>query len=84
MLALALALLPGAAHAAPAPTPYGQHDAGGFRDVLPPGTNGFDNAAQLARFFSDGDRPPHNDDQRGLYRDLLFASPAISSMGLRR
>ena len=29
--------------------PYGAHDAGGFRNVLPPGQAGTDNVAQLAR-----------------------------------
>jgi acyl-homoserine lactone acylase PvdQ len=83
-LALLAAAMPAAAAAAPAPTGYGQHDAGGFRDVLPPGTNGFDNAVQLARFFSNGDRPAHNDDQLAMYRDLLYASPKLSAKGLRR
>jgi hypothetical protein len=30
--------------------PYGTNDAGGFRNVLPAGENGLDNAAQLAEF----------------------------------
>ncbi|MFL5779777.1 MAG: penicillin acylase family protein [Thermoleophilaceae bacterium] len=85
-VALAAMVLPAAATAAPVPTGYGEHDAGGFRDVLPPGTNGFDNAVQLSRFFSSGmtDRPPHNDDQLAMYRDLLYAAPKLSARGLRR
>ncbi|MEA2388683.1 MAG: hypothetical protein QOG41_1456, partial [Thermoleophilaceae bacterium] len=40
MVALLAAALPPAAAAAPAPGRYGEHDAGGFRDVLPPGASG--------------------------------------------
>src|SRR4051794_26113235 len=84
-IALALLLGPAAANGAPpAPQPYGQNDAGGFRDVLPPGTNGFDNAIELARFFSSGERPAHNDDQLAMYRDLVYASPGLSPASLRR
>src|SRR3954453_15733209 len=55
----------------PAPGAYRQNDFGGFRNVLPPGENGFDNALHLARFESSQQRPPHSDDQLPLYRDLL-------------
>src|SRR4051812_21573412 len=55
----------------PAPGGYRQNDFGGFRNVLPPGENGFDNAVDLARFESSMQRPPHSDDQLPLYRDLL-------------
>src|SRR5919202_7090288 len=81
-LALAAATVPATAAAAPAPTPYGRNDAGGFRDVLPPGANGFDNAAQAGAFYSRGERPPHNDDQLAMYRDLLYASPTLSAARL--
>src|SRR5439155_21750033 len=44
---LVCAALPCAA-AAEAPVPqYGTNDAGGFRNILPSGENGFDNATQL-------------------------------------
>lgn len=59
------------ASAAPVPPPYGTGDAGGFRDLLPPGTNGAATAGQLAAFLGTGARPPHNDDQLGRYADLL-------------
>jgi len=42
---VALVLAPATAAAV---APYGTHDAGGFRNVLPPGEAGVDNAAQLA------------------------------------
>ncbi|MEA2367507.1 MAG: hypothetical protein QOH38_225, partial [Thermoleophilaceae bacterium] len=75
--ALFLIAVSGTATAAPAPQSHGHNDSGGFHDVLPPGTNGFDNAVQLSEFFSCGKRPPHNNDQMALYRDLLYASPGL-------
>ena len=34
---------------APPAEPYGTNDYGGFRDILPPGTNGLDNGAAARR-----------------------------------
>src|SRR4051794_18950627 len=73
-LALALAATPAQA----AVQPFGANDAGGFRNVLPAGEAGTDNAAQLAAFEAKGDRPSHWDDQLPLYRDLLYASPSLT------
>jgi len=57
------------------PAPYGRHDAGGFRNILPPGENGTDNAAQLAAFQLDSSAlPPHWTDQQPLYEGLVYAS----------
>ena len=71
-VAVAAALAP-AAHAAV--QPYGTNDAGGFRNVLPPGEAGTDNALQFAAFQASGSaRPPHWTDQLPLYTDLLYAS----------
>jgi hypothetical protein len=53
--------------------PYGTNDAGGFRNVLPPGENGLVNATQLAAFEATGAKPPHFDDQQPLYENLLYA-----------
>ncbi|HEX8074387.1 MAG TPA: penicillin acylase family protein [Thermoleophilaceae bacterium] len=69
--------------AAPAPAadpvqPYGAGDAGGFRNINPPGTTGLDNVFQLASFQATGERPPHWDDQLPLYRDLMYASPTLT------
>jgi acyl-homoserine lactone acylase PvdQ len=58
--------------------PYGTSDYGGFRNVLPPGTNGFDDAAQLAAFEATKARPPHNDDQLGMYSSLTTAAGSIT------
>jgi len=58
--------------------PYGTNDAGGFRNVLPPGEAGTDNALQLALFQATGSVPPHFTDQQPLYDGLLFASPTLT------
>jgi acyl-homoserine lactone acylase PvdQ len=72
-----IALL-GAASAHAQVQPYGQNDFGGFRNVLPPGTNGFDNAAQLALFEAAGQRPAHSSDQLGMYNALTTAAGNIT------
>jgi acyl-homoserine lactone acylase PvdQ len=71
--------------AAPAPAgaaapvqPYGTNDAGGFRNVLPSGENGLDNAQQLAEFQLNGTYPPHYNDQLPLYANLLHGSPTLT------
>ncbi len=63
----------------PAPQPYGTNDYGGFRNVLPPGQNGFDNLPQLAAFEATGQRPAHNDDQLGMYANLVHAVPGLTA-----
>ncbi len=75
---------PGPALAAPQPQPYRTADAGGFRNVLPPGANGFVSPLDLVAFQATGARPPHNDDQYALYRDLLYASPGLDQAGVGR
>jgi len=79
-LAAALAALAVAASPAAAQVkPYGENDAGGFRNVLPPGQAGTDNAFQLAAFQANESRPKHWDDQTRLYEDLLYASPTLTA-----
>src|SRR3954470_15182587 len=68
----------------PTPGAYRQNDAGGFRNVLPPGENGFDNALDLAAFETTQTRPKHSDDQLPLYRDLLTAYPSLNDAGVDR
>jgi acyl-homoserine lactone acylase PvdQ len=77
LVAIVLAVALGAPAQA-AVEPYGTNDAGGFRNVLPPGTAGVDNALQLAAFEASGTRPPHWDDQLPLYNDLIYASPTLT------
>jgi acyl-homoserine lactone acylase PvdQ len=80
--ALAIAALPASALAAPTPSPYGTDDAGGFRNILPPGTNGSDNAVQLAQFLGTGARPEHNQDQLKMYENLVHAVPGLTAAQL--
>ena len=70
----------GASAAVPVP-PYGTGDEseGGFRDVLPPGTNGLANVVQLGAFLTAGKRPAHNDDQLAMYADLVRATPGLTA-----
>ena len=58
--------------------PYGTNDAGGFRNILPPGTNGLVDAPQLALWESAKQRPLHNDDQLQMYANLATAAPHIA------
>jgi acyl-homoserine lactone acylase PvdQ len=76
-LIAALVALP-AAPAAASPQPYGTNDAGGFRNVLPPGENGFANLAQIFAFRGGGARPAHFADQQPLYENLLYAAPTLT------
>jgi len=71
--------------AAPKPQPYGQNDAGGFLNILPPGQNGHADAAQVIAFsglgsvFGSGSAPtpPHSRDQLDRYANLVYASPTL-------
>ena len=78
----AFAVCAGAAPAAAQVQPYRTNDPGGFRDVLPPGANGRSNLVELAAFLATGARPPHNDDQRGMYARLLSATPGVTNENL--
>src|SRR5213075_2114169 len=63
----------------PAPGAYQANDGKGFRDVLPPGTRGRYNGAELAAFLATGATVPHCCDQLGMYRDLMYATPGLSA-----
>jgi acyl-homoserine lactone acylase PvdQ len=60
------------------PAPYGTNDAGGFRNVLPPGENGLDSLQQLFEFRGPGRLPPHFADQQPLYENLLYGAPRLT------
>jgi acyl-homoserine lactone acylase PvdQ len=68
----------GSSAATAAPQPFGTNDAGGFRNVLPPGANGFDSLQQIFAFRGQGVLPPHFADQQPLYEGLLYASPTLT------
>jgi acyl-homoserine lactone acylase PvdQ len=76
--ASASAQLPIGGASGPDPAPYGTNDSGGFRNVLPPGSNGLDNVFDFVQFEGGGRRPAHFDDQLSLYTDLLYASPSLT------
>jgi acyl-homoserine lactone acylase PvdQ len=63
----------------PTPQPYRANDAGGFRDILPPGTRGRYNAVELAAFLANGTTVPHCCDQLRMYSDLVYATPGLSA-----
>ncbi len=77
-----LAALPTAAAAAPTPYAYGENDAGGFRNVLPPGQGQNVNAFDSAGFLSSGARPPHDQDQLDMYEDLVYEVPGLQASQL--
>src|SRR3982750_2625814 len=75
---VAAALLVPVASDAATPAGYGVNDAGGFRNVLPPGEAGIANVFQLAQFEANGALPKHWADQEPLYDGLLYASPTLT------
>src|SRR3954453_6521266 len=77
LCALLVAIAMPVTAAAAGPEPYRPHDAGGFRNVLPPGEAGVDNALQLAAFEAAGTLPPHWADHQPLYDGLLTAEPSL-------
>jgi acyl-homoserine lactone acylase PvdQ len=91
VLALAATLAPALATASDTPAsspsklaaaaipPYGTDDAGGFRNVLPPGEAGTDNAVQLAQFQATGTYPPHWTDQQPLYDNLIQGAEHLTN-----
>ncbi|HEY0632229.1 MAG TPA: penicillin acylase family protein, partial [Thermoleophilaceae bacterium] len=72
-----LVALGGASAALAAADPYQHGDYKGFRNILPPGENGFDNGPQLLQFETSGTRPPHSDDQLAMYGDLVHVAPRL-------
>ena len=59
--------------------PYGTDDYGGFRNVLPPGTDGTFNGTDIAQFLSLGTYPPHATDQLSMYENLVYATPGLTA-----
>ncbi len=72
-------VVPGQPSQGPGAGAYQADDGKGFRDVLPPGTRGRYNAAELAAFLSTGATVPHCCDQLGMYRDLMYATPGLTA-----
>ena len=85
--ALAITVAPGFASTSSNSSPvqpYGDHDAGGFRNILPAGEAGTDTATQLAEYELTGKPPPHFDDQAPLYQNLLYADPKLTDAQVPR
>ena len=72
-------VVPGLPSQGPGAQPYQANDGKGFRDVLPPGTRGRYNGAELAAFLATGATVPHCCDQLGMYRDLMYATPGLTA-----
>jgi acyl-homoserine lactone acylase PvdQ len=79
---LVVAVVFAAAASANAVQPYGANDAGGFRNVLPPGENGLDNLPQVLAFKATKTIPPHYNDQQPLYENLLYGAPTLTDEGI--
>ena len=73
----ALAVTSAPAQAAPQPIAYGQNDAGGVRNILPPGQGQNVNAGEAAGFLGGGQQPPFSGDQLQMYEDLVYATPGL-------
>ena len=76
-IAAAILAVPATSSAAPAPGAYGDNDAGGFLNILPPGQGQSVNAAEIGAFLGTGTRPPHDSDQLQMYEDLVYATPGL-------
>ena len=70
------------AFAAAAAQPYGTNDAGGFRNVLPPGENGLGTIPDVFAFRATGTTPPHYADQQPLYENLVYGAPGLTDAGV--
>ena len=73
----AMAAVPSPARAAPTPIGYGENDAGGIRNILPPGQGQNVNLGEAAGFLGGGQQPPFYDDQLQMYEDLVYATPGL-------
>jgi acyl-homoserine lactone acylase PvdQ len=74
-----LTLASPAASAPPTPGAYQDDDYLGFRNVLPPGQNGFASFNDNFAFLVSNIRPPHNNDQLDMYANLVYESSITES-----
>ena len=82
---IALVGLLGPATATADPPPLGAYQEGdglGFRNIVPPGSDGVASVGDVFAFLGDGTRPAHNNDQLDEYDDLVQASPTIAPAGV--
>jgi acyl-homoserine lactone acylase PvdQ len=78
LLAVLLLGALGAAGAQGAVQPFGSNDAGGFRNVLPPGENGLVNPIAFNALKTQGTLPPHFADQQALYQNLPYGLATLT------
>ena len=79
LFAVAL-LAPAAASASPPGLGTYQDDDGlGFRNIVPPGSDGVVSAAEAFDFLGTGARPPHNSDQLDEYDSLVQLAPGLDA-----
>jgi acyl-homoserine lactone acylase PvdQ len=78
----AVPTVPAVGEQPPEPQPYQANDGTGFRDILPSGTRGLYNGAQLAAFLATGATQPHCCEQLGMYGNLVYATPGLQTADL--
>lgn len=66
------------------PQPYGHNDGGGFRNILPPGSNGLDSLTDFRSYLATGSVPRWWDNQQPLYAGLLQAAPTLTDGAVNR
>ena len=78
-LAALLALPATASAEPPAPGAYQENDYSDGRafNISPPGQSGFESAADVVDFLTNGNRPEHQYDQNDMYANLVYATPGI-------
>jgi acyl-homoserine lactone acylase PvdQ len=63
----------------PAPGAYQEDDGLGFRNIVPPGSDGLASLSELQQFlFGGGVRPEHNNDQLDEYDGIVQAAPGLT------
>ena len=60
--------------------PYQANDYGGFRNILPPGTDGtLQRDRMRPSSWCCGTYPPHATDQLSMYENLVYATPGLTA-----
>jgi acyl-homoserine lactone acylase PvdQ len=77
-------IVPVPVHTGPAPDAYQANDGGGFRDILPSGTRGRYDGAELAALEATGATVPHCCDQLAMYANLKYATPGLTAADLSK
>src|SRR6202023_1674293 len=62
--------------------PYGTNDYGHFTSIIPAGEGTNTSSLAGAAFLSAGTIPAHDNDQAGMYTNLLYATPGLKAADL--